>query len=63
MKSAKIHINMDQALKDEMDKHKEINWSDVARQAFRLKLSSIESDRHVNLLRKQEANPQPVIMG
>ena len=35
-------LSLSKELKDMMDKHPEINWSEVARQSFREKLTDLE---------------------
>ncbi|MFW5946814.1 MAG: hypothetical protein ACOCTN_08115 [Candidatus Natronoplasma sp.] len=35
-------LSVSKELKDMMDKHPEINWSEVARQSFREKLTDLE---------------------
>ncbi len=37
-----ITVNVDDALKEEMEKHPEINWSEVTRQAIREKIKKLE---------------------
>jgi hypothetical protein len=39
---ANITVAVDEELKDAMDEHPEINWSEVARQAFHEKLDDLE---------------------
>lgn len=39
---ANITVSVDDDLKREMDRHPEINWSEVARQAFQEKLEDLE---------------------
>jgi ribosomal protein L15 len=37
-----ITVNVDDALKERMEKHPEINWSEVTRQAIRNKIEKLE---------------------
>lgn len=37
-----VTVNVDDDLKERMDEHPEINWSEVARGAFREKLDDLE---------------------
>lgn len=37
-----ITVNVDDALKERMEKHLEINWSEVTRQAIREKIDTLE---------------------
>jgi ribosomal protein L15 len=37
-----ITVNVDDALKERMEKHPEINWSEVTRQAIRDKIEKLE---------------------
>jgi hypothetical protein len=37
-----ITVNVDDDLKEQMEKHPEINWSEVTRQAFREKIEKLE---------------------
>ena len=37
-----ITVNVDDDLKDRMEKHPEINWSEVTRQAIREKIETLE---------------------
>ncbi len=37
-----VTVNVDDDLKEQMDEHPEINWSEVARGAFREKLDDLE---------------------
>jgi ribosomal protein L15 len=37
-----ITVNVDDDLKERMDKHPEINWSEVTRQAIREKIEALE---------------------
>ena len=37
-----VTVSVDDALKDQMDDHPEINWSEVARQAIRDKIHDLE---------------------
>lgn len=37
-----ITVNVDDALKERMDRHPEINWSEVTRQAIREKITKLE---------------------
>ena len=37
-----VTVSVDDALKDQMDDHPEINWSEVARQAIREKIHDLE---------------------
>jgi ribosomal protein L15 len=37
-----ITVNVDDALKERMEKHPEINWSEVTRQAIRDKIETLE---------------------
>ena len=37
-----ITVSIDESLKERMDDHPEINWSEVARQAFREKIQNLE---------------------
>ena len=37
-----ITVNVDDALKEQMEKHPEINWSEVTRQAIREKIKQLE---------------------
>ena len=37
-----ITVNIDNALKDRMEEHPEINWSEVTRQAIREKIEKLE---------------------
>lgn len=37
-----ITVNVDDALKERMEKHPEINWSEVTRQAIRSKIEKLE---------------------
>lgn len=37
-----ITVNVDDALKDRMERHPEINWSEVTRQAIREKIERLE---------------------
>jgi len=37
-----ITVNVDDELKERMDKHPEINWSEVTRQAIREKIEALE---------------------
>jgi ribosomal protein L15 len=37
-----ITVNVDDALKERMEKHPEINWSEVTRQAIRDKIERLE---------------------
>jgi len=37
-----VTISVDDSLKDQMDNHPEINWSEVARQAIREKIHDLE---------------------
>jgi hypothetical protein len=37
-----ITVNIDDALKEQMEKHPEINWSEVTRQAIRSKIEKLE---------------------
>jgi ribosomal protein L15 len=37
-----ITVNVDDALKERMEKHPEINWSEVTRQAIRTKIEKLE---------------------
>ena len=37
-----ITVNVDDALKEQMEKHPEINWSEVTRQAIRTKIEKLE---------------------
>lgn len=37
-----ITVNVDDALKERMEKHPEINWSEVTRQAIREKIEKLE---------------------
>ena len=37
-----ITVNVDDALKEQMEKHPEINWSEVTRQAIRDKIETLE---------------------
>ena len=37
-----ITVNVDDALKERMEKHPEINWSEVTRQAIREKIDTLE---------------------
>jgi len=37
-----ITVNVDDDLKDRMEKHPEINWSEVTRQAIRKKIETLE---------------------
>jgi Arc/MetJ-type ribon-helix-helix transcriptional regulator len=37
-----ITVNVDDALKKRMEKHSEINWSEVVRQAIRCKIERLE---------------------
>jgi len=37
-----ITVSVDDSLKQKMDKHPEINWSEIARQAFQEKLEDLE---------------------
>jgi len=37
-----ITVNVDNALKERMEKHPEINWSEVTRQAIRNKIEKLE---------------------
>lgn len=37
-----ITVNVDEALKERMDRHPEINWSEVTRQAIRGKIEKLE---------------------
>lgn len=39
---ATITVNVDDALKERMEKHPEINWSEVTRQAIREKIEKLE---------------------
>ena len=39
---ANVTVAVDEELKDAMDEHPEINWSEVARQAFSEKLEDLE---------------------
>jgi len=39
---ANITVSVDDDLKQAMDRHPEINWSEVARQAFQEKLEELE---------------------
>jgi len=39
---ANITVSVNDDLKDMMDKHPEINWSEVARQSFKEKLEDLE---------------------
>jgi metal-responsive CopG/Arc/MetJ family transcriptional regulator len=39
---ANITVSVDDNLKQQMDRHPEINWSEVARQAFQEKLEDLE---------------------
>ncbi len=39
---ANITVSVDDDLKKKMDKHSEINWSEVARQSFKEKLEDLE---------------------
>lgn len=38
----KITVNIDDKLKDRMDAHPEINWSEVARTAYKEKVEALE---------------------
>jgi len=37
-----VTVSVDDSLKDQMDDHPEINWSEVARQAIREKIHDLE---------------------
>lgn len=37
-----ITVNVDDTLKEQMEKHPEINWSEVTRQAIRSKIEKLE---------------------
>lgn len=37
-----ITVNVDDALKERMERHPEINWSEVTRQAIREKITQLE---------------------
>jgi predicted CopG family antitoxin len=37
-----ITVNVDDALKEQMEKHPEINWSEVTRQAIQKKVEQLE---------------------
>lgn len=37
-----ITVNVDEALKERMERHPEINWSEVTRQAIRGKIEQLE---------------------
>lgn len=37
-----VTVSIDESLKERMDDHPEINWSEVARQAFREKIRNLE---------------------
>ncbi|QBI90051.1 uncharacterized protein ChaoS9_230 [Halobacterium phage ChaoS9] len=37
-----VTVSVDDSLKDQMDDHPEINWSEVARQAIREKIRDLE---------------------
>ncbi|REA05085.1 hypothetical protein DEQ92_02020 [Haloferax sp. Atlit-6N] len=37
-----ITVSVDDALKEQMEKHPEINWSEVTRQAIRSKIEKLE---------------------
>lgn len=37
-----ITVNVDDALKERMERHPEINWSEVTRQAIREKIAELE---------------------
>jgi hypothetical protein len=37
-----ITVNVDDGLKERMDRHPEINWSEVTRQAIREKIETLE---------------------
>jgi hypothetical protein len=37
-----ITVNVDEALKERMERHPEINWSEVTRQAIRGKIEKLE---------------------
>lgn len=37
-----ITVNVDEALKERMERHPEINWSEVTRQAIREKIGTLE---------------------
>lgn len=39
----KITINVDEKLKDRMDAHPEINWSEVARTAYKERVEALET--------------------
>lgn len=39
---ANITLAVPEELKEQMDEHREINWSEVAREAFRQKLEDLE---------------------
>lgn len=36
-----VTVNVDEPLKDRMETHPEINWSEVARQSFQSKLTEL----------------------
>jgi predicted CopG family antitoxin len=39
---ANVTVSVDENLKDKMDLHPEINWSEVARQAIKKKINDLE---------------------
>lgn len=39
---ANVTVSVDEKLKDKMDLHPEINWSEVARQAIKRKIKDLE---------------------
>ncbi len=53
-----LTVNVDETLKDRMDRHPEINWSEVTRQAIREKVDKL--DLMDELTSESELTPEDV---